>query len=285
MLQVTHHTAHLRDLELHYVTAGAGDPVVLLHGWPQTWYAWRHVIPGLAADHLVVTPDLRGLGDSARPASGFDKRTIADDIWQLLHDKLGLTRWSVIGHDWGGAVAYALASTHRDEVERLAVLDVTIPGDGQADISQNGRRWHHGLHRTLDLPEQLVAGREDVYLGWFYANYGHRSDAIGPADVAEYLRTYRDPGALHAGFEYYRAIATDVADNEGDRDNRLQMPVLAIGGLGGWGRGSDVAASLRQLADDVHEVVLPDCGHWIPEEQPDALLAHLLAFLDADRRP
>jgi len=185
----------------------------------------------------------------------------------------------MVGHDWGGPTAYAVAAAHPDSVRKLAILDVTIPGDGSANISQGGRRWHHAFHQTLDLPEALVTGREDIYLGWFYRNYGARPDAIPDADIAEYLRVYRQPGALRAGFAYYRAIPTDIADNTATAAaSKLPMPVLALDGDRSWGRRMEVVESPRRLAVDVQGGVVENCGHWMPEEQPAELLRRLLAF-------
>jgi len=274
-----HHYADLGDVRLHYVTAGAGFPVVLLHGWPQSWYEWRHIIPGLAERHRVIAPDLRGLGDSSRPAEGYDKKTVGNDIWRLVNGALGISEFFLVGHDWGGPTAYAVAAAHPDAVRRLAILDVSIPGDGSPNISQGGRRWHHAFHQTMDLPEALVAGREEIYLGWFYRNYGHRPDAILEADIAEYLRTYRQPGALRAGFSYYRNIPRDIADNAAIAEKfKLPMPVLALGGDSGWGRGMEVVRSLERMATDVRGGVIRNSGHWIPEEQPAELLRRLLEF-------
>lgn len=279
MADIEHHHADLGDVRLHYVTAGVGFPVVLLHGWPQSWYEWRHVIPGLARNFRVVAPDLRGLGESSRPAGGYDKRTVGGDVWRLASEVLGIAEFHLVGHDWGGPVAYAVAAAHPQAVRTLAVLDVTIPGDGSPSISQGGRRWHHAFHQTPDLPEALVTGHEDTYLGWFYRNYGARPDAIPDADIAEYLRVYRQPGALRAGFAYYRAIPQDIADNaEAAARSKLPMPVLALGGDRSWGRGTEVAESLRRMAADVRGGVIANCGHWIPEEQPEELLRRLLAF-------
>lgn len=277
---ITHCYAELNQVLMHYVEAGSGFPLLLLHGWPQTWYAWRRVIPALARHYRVIAPDLRGLGDTSRPLDGYDKRTVAADLWQLMHDHLGHESFHLVGHDWGGPTAYALAVARPGAVRRLAVLDVVIPGDGADGFSQGGRRWHHAFHMTPDLPEALTGGRERVYLEWFYRNFAHRPDTIDECDLQEYLRTYTRPGAMRAGFAYYRALPRDIADNqETIGQDRLRMPVLAVGGAKAWGRGREVAQSLRRVAVDVSEDVVPECGHFIPEERPDHLIERLSTFL------
>jgi len=277
--QVEHHHARLADVSLHYVSAGAGEPVVLLHGWPSTWYEWRQVMPLLAARFRVIAPDLRGLGDSSRPLAGYDKKTVAADLWQLLSGTLGLSRWHLVGHDWGGPVAFALAAAHPEAIRTLSIVDVTVPGIGP-DISQGGKRWHHAFHMTPDLPEALVQGRERAYLSWFYESFSWRRGSFAAADIDEYLRTYSQPGALRAGFAFYRNIPNDIADNRALLASglRLEMPVLAVGGgrEEARGRGSEPEASLKVIADDVTGAVVPDCGHFVPEEQPEALAALLL---------
>lgn len=280
MPQVEHAHARLSQVALHYVTAGPADApaVVLLHGWPETWYAWRHVIPRLTDRWRVIAPDLRGLGDSTRPLDGYDARTVAADLWELLSGPLGLDRWHLVGHDWGGPTAFALAAAHPEAVRTLGILDVTVPGIGP-DISQGGRRWHHAFHMTPDLPELLVQGREWAYLGWFYREFCWRRDAIGAADIEEYLRTYTEPGALRAGFAYYRSIPRNVADNRALLDSgfRLPMRVLALGGARteARGRAAEPLESLRAVADDVTGGAVPDSGHFIPEEQPAWLAERL----------
>ena len=280
--EVTHHHAEIGEVRLHYVTAGEGPPVVLLHGWPQTWWEWRHVIPALAKKYTVIAPDMRGLGDSSRPLSGYDKKTVANDIWLLVNEVLGHEKFYLVGHDWGGPTAYALAAAHPDAVEKLVILDVTIPGCG-GDFSEGGRRWHHQFHITPDLPEALIEGREDIYLAWFYRTFAYKPYAIGEDDLFEYLRTYSQPGAMRAGFSYYREMLRDARENaETIARFKLPMPVLAIGGgvsyPHGRGRGAEAGKSLKRVALNVQAEVFEECGHFIPEEAPDRLNDRLLKF-------
>ena len=275
-----HRTLRLSRVTLHLVTAGEGDPVVLLHGWPQTWHEWRKVIPLLAGSYRLVVPDLPGLGDSTQPAGGYDKKSIGVDLGEMC-ERLQLGRFHLVGHDWGGPSAFALACALPERVRTLTVLDVTIPGIGP-DISQGGRRWHHAFHMTPELPEALVQGREREYLGWFYREFCWQRGAISEADMDEYVRCYARPGAMSAGFEYYRALPRDKADNQRLLDSgvRLKMPVLALGGARAEarGRGEEPLESLRAVASNVRGGAIPECGHFIPEEQPALLAERLLDF-------
>ena len=282
--EFAHHDAEVGEVMLHYVTMGSGPPLVLLHGWPQTWYEWRLVMPALAKRFTVIAPDMRGLGDSSRPLGGYDKRTVANDIWRLVTETLGHKSFHLVGHDWGGPTAYALAASHPEAVTKLAIIDVVIPGDG-GDFSQGGRRWHHQFHMTPDLPEALVQGRERIYLQWFYQTFAYRQGAIDEAALVEFTRTYSQPGALRAGFNYYRAMTEDAKVNAAQLATgfRLPMPVLAVGGgvsyPHGRGRGPDVEASMRRVATNVRGFVIPECGHFVPEEAPEELARLLLEFL------
>ena len=225
-------------------------------------------------------PDLPGLGDSSIPSGGYDKKTIAADLVQMC-ERLALERFHLVGHDWGGPTAFALACAIPNSVRTLSILDVTIPGIGP-DISQGGRRWHHAFHMTPELPETLVQGREREYLGWFYREFCWQRGAIEPTDVDEYVRCYGRPGGLSAGFGYYRSLPQDKADNAAILESgfRLSMPVLALGGARteARGRAMEPLESLREVALDVRGFEIPECGHFIPEEQPALLADHLLRF-------
>ena len=284
--RVAHHYADVGDVLLHYVTAGDGFPVVMIHGYPQTWWEWRHQIPVLAEKYTVITPDMRGLGDSSRPISGYDKKTISDDIWRVVNSELGHESFYLVGHDWGGPTAYALAAAHPEAVKRLVIIDVPIPGCG-GDFSQGGRRWHHQFHMTLDLPEALTAGREDIYLSWFYRTFAYRPDAIDQTDLKEYVRTYSQPGAMRAGFNLYRAAAQDVEDNQANiARQKLAMPVLTISGGKSYpharGRISETEDSLKRVATNVRGEIASESGHFVPEEAPDFLNERLLSFFAED---
>ena len=280
-MKPTSQFADLDGVSLHYLRAGKGYPVVLLHGIPQTAHEWRYVMPRLAEKYTVIAPDLRGLGDSTRPAGAYDKKTLGADIAALVIDHLGFKRFHLVGHDWGGPVAFSLAAHHPDAVRTLSILDVVIPGDG-ADFSQGGRRWHHAFFRTLDLPEALCLGREELVINWLFENYGYRANCISDEDKAEFLRSYKKPGAFRVLLEFYRALPQDAADNCAilAAKGKLKMPVLALGGDKSFGRGMECIDSMRRVADNVRGGLVEDCGHWIAEEQPDALSDALLRFFD-----
>jgi pimeloyl-ACP methyl ester carboxylesterase len=271
--------AELSQVTLHYLEMGEGYPVVLLHGIPQSSFEWRHVMPRLAEKYRVIAPDLRGLGDTSRPSGGYDKKTVAADIWELVSSKLGIEKLFLVGHDWGGPVAFSLAAHHPEAVEALSVLDVTIPGDG-GEMSQGGKRWHHPFFRTRDLPEALCAGREHLVIDWLFENYGRRHDVISVEERREYHRTYSRLGGFRAMISYYRAFPQDVIDNQAvlAANGKLRMPVMALGGDSAFGRGMETYESLRRVAEDVKGGVIPECGHWVAEEAPDYVVDQLMTF-------
>jgi len=266
----------------HYVVAGSGEPLVLLHGWPHTWFAWRHVIPLLADRFRVVAPDLRGLGDSQYAGDDFRKTALASDVARVLEAEFGAAAVNVVGHDWGGPVAMALALSHRARAKRLVIVDVVIPGDGRAaGMAQGGQRWHHAFHRTRDLPEALTAGRERAYLHWFFGEYSQSGVARTDEALDAYARAYAKPGAMKNGFELYRAIPRDAEEfaralAEG---GTLRIPVHCVSGACGRGRGAETLESVARFAPHATAHVIDDCGHCVPEEKPAELAAQLRAFL------
>ena len=279
-----HHKAAVGDVTLHFVEAGPrdGQALVLLHGWPQSWFAWRHVLPELARRYRVIAPDLRGFGDSAKPPAGYDTLTVAGDIVGIL-DRLGVGRAHLVGHDFGAATAYVMAAQWRDRVATLAILDMLVPGFGLEDavrLAEDGwGLWHLAFHAAPDIPEMLIAGCEREYLGWFFRNHAYDPAAVTPADLDTYVRNFQQAGAARAAMGYYRALHVDAGQNRALAARRLTIPVLALGGA--FSIGAGVAACMRRLAEQVEADVVPECGHWVAEERPEWLAARLLGFLDA----
>jgi pimeloyl-ACP methyl ester carboxylesterase len=270
-------TGHLRQ---HVVTGGGGPPLLLVHGWPQTWYAWRLVMPALARDFQVIVPDQRGCGLSGKPQDGYDTGTLAGDLAALM-DALGHERFAVAGHDTGMWIGYALAADHPGRVARLAVAETPLPGVSPspplfANAHLNNALWHFAFNRLTAVNDQLVTGREDVYFGWQFATKAARP--LPSYAVRHYIGTLAaDPGALHASFAIYRALDATIAQNERRKTRRLRMPVLGIGGA--MSLGEQVATTMKLAADDVQTLVIPGCGHHPPEEAPEETLAALTAFL------
>ena len=267
------------ELHLHAVVGGVGPPLLLVHGWPETWYAWRLLMPALARDFEVIAVDQRGIGLSDKPADGYDAGTLAGDLVALM-DALGHERFAVAGHDTGFAISYALAADHPDRVDRLALAE--IPGPPGAAPSPplfvpaevNNRLWHIPFNRVEKLPEQLVAGNEDAFFGYEFAIQGGRL----PDEVVDYyVGMLSNPGVLPGSFGFYRAFDTTVAQNQERKTRPLPMPVLAIGGAESY--GDHVGEAMQLVADDVQSVVIPGTGHWVAEDAPDEMLAALTAFL------
>jgi pimeloyl-ACP methyl ester carboxylesterase len=275
----SHHMASVNGIQLHYVIGGQGDPIVLLHGWPETWYAWHRVMPALAKNYTVIAPDLRGLGDSSKPLTGYDGKTLAEDIHQLV-TQLGFKTIFLVGHDIGTQVAYSYAAEHPTEVKTLAVMELTIPG-----FVPPGRMplWWVIFHQTPDVPEALVQGKEMMYLSWFYQNLAYNPAAITQADINEYVSHYSAPGGMRAGFEHYRAFPEDAIQNQNYSKTKLPMPVLALGGgyiptFGGNITMPTVIYGMNILAQNLQGITVPNSGHFIPEEQPDVVVKLLNNF-------
>jgi pimeloyl-ACP methyl ester carboxylesterase len=274
------------DLRQHVVIGGTGPPLLLLHGWPQTWYAWRLLMPALARDFKVIAVDQRGVGLSDKPEGGYDTGTLAGDLVALM-DALGHHRFAMVGHDTGMPIGYALAADHPDRVERLAVAEAALPGIGPSpkifdDVASNNRLWHIPFNRIDTLNEQLVRGREHIYFGWQFATKAAKP--LPDHAVRHYVHTLaRDPRALHGSFQWYRALDTTIAQNQRrQKQPRLTLPVLAIGGATSAGDG--IADMMKLVADDVQTLVIPGAGHWVAEEAPEQMLAALTTFLAPCRR-
>jgi len=268
------------DLRQHVVTGGEGPPLLLVHGWPQTWYAWRLVMPDLARDFQVIAPDQRGIGLSGRPKDGYDTATLAGDLAALM-DALGHERFAVAGHDTGMWIGYALAADHPGRVARLAVAETPLPGVSPspplfAVARLNNALWHFTFNRLAEVNDQLVTGREEIYFGWQFATKAARP--LPGYAVRHYIDTLAaSPEALHASFAMYRALEATIAQNQQRTTQRLPMPVLGIGGE--HSLKEQVADTMKLAADDVQTLVVPGCGHHPAEETPEETLAALSAFL------
>jgi pimeloyl-ACP methyl ester carboxylesterase len=282
---ITDATADIEPgLRLHYVSAGEPGPtIVLLHGFPQSWREWRHVIPPLVdAGYRVVAPDYRGAGHSSRPLGGYDKQTMADDIHRLLRDHLGIREpVALVGHDIGLMVAYAYAQAHREDVSHLVVMDAPLPGTKVFDkLRMDPRVWQFAFHSARDVPEMLVSGRERLYLRAFFNARIYNPSAIDDADFDAYASLYAAPGAMRAGFELYRAFDQDGEANGSAlaQNGKLALPVLAVGGAAST-TGPLMAEMMREVANDVTEFRVPQAAHWIVGENPAVFVAKLLEFL------
>lgn len=275
-----HYTAFVNGVQLHYVMGGKGAPVVLLHGWPQTWYEWRKIMPALAENYTVIAPDMRGLGDSSKPDDGYDKRTVAEDIYQLTKS-LGFKQINLVGHDLGGMVAYAYAAAHPEDVRRLVLAEFWLPGFGLEegmDVAKGGL-WQFGFHMTPKIPEMLTQGREREYLSTVAYKSGYNSTAITEADIDEYVRYYASPGGMRAGFEYYRTLLKDGQQNRESAKTKLVVPVLVLTGSDS-GIGDRLLKGVQAVAENVQSSVIEKSGHWLAEEQPAALSEQLLSFFN-----
>jgi len=268
-------------VRLHAVIGGKGRPLLLVHGWPQTWYQWRLVMPALARDFEVIAVDQRGIGLSDKPESGYDAGTEAKDMVALM-EALGHRRFAMVGFDTGMPIGYALAADHPERIERLVVGEAIITGVTPsppllAPGPLNKKLWHIAFNRLdADVNEALVRGREDIYFG---AEYAGSAGTPLPDHVVNYYveRLASSSEALRGSFGSYRAIDTSIAQNQLRKTRRLTLPVLAVGGAKAIGEG--VGNTMKLVADDVQTVVIPNTGHWVAEEAPEQLLASLIPFL------
>lgn len=275
-------TVRANGIRINAWVGGEGDPVVLLHGYPQTAQMWRKVAPMLLNRFTVVCPDLRGYGDSDKPRDGYDKRSMAKDVRETMK-ALGFERFALVGHDRGARVSHRLAMDYPDAVKNLTVLDIVPTHTVFRDTGKAlaAAYWHWFFFQVPDLPEIMLANSAEPFLRSMFRALCFRQDAIEEPMFAEYLRAFTLPGTIRAGLEDYRAAATaDIADDERDLGKKLSCPVLAI-----WGEQGkmhtlfDVLATWKEKATDVRGHPLP-CGHFIPEEAPGELLRDLLPFLE-----
>jgi len=282
MNEVRHHTIRANGIRHHYAEAGEGAPVILLHGFPETSYAWRHQIPVLAKTYRVIAPDLRGYGETEKPASGYDKRTMANDVRELMR-ALDVPRVALVGHDRGARVATRFAKDHADVLDRLVVIDNVPTRIVAREFNARLARayWFFIFHQVADLPEALISGREDLWLRHFFSDWCYNPHAISGEAFDTYVKAYRSPGAVRGALADYRANAEDVAQDILDADVKIACPTLSLWGADFYAVGQmfDMEAVWAEMADDLRTFAVPQCGHLPQEEQPEIVNQLLLEFL------
>jgi pimeloyl-ACP methyl ester carboxylesterase len=273
---ITSHTAEIDGVKIHYMTAGHGTPVILLHGYAETSQMWKPIIPVLAERFTVIAPDLPGIGDSAIPAQGLDMKAAAIRIHSLAHS-LGVEKAEVVGHDIGLMVAYAYAAQFPTEVTKLVVMDAFLPGVGDwGSVYNNPGMWHFRFNGPT--PELLVQGRERTYFEHYWNDFAaDKTHSIPEADRKAYTAAYARPGRMRAGWAYFVSFQQTAKDFAELSQNKLPMPVLSIGGEKSL--GDFLGQQMKLVAPDATVVVLKNTGHWLLEENPKGTTDALTGFL------
>lgn len=283
MSAVRHHTIKANGIRQHYLDAGQGAPVILLHGFPETSYGWRHQIPALAAKYRVIAPDLRGYGETEKPYSGYDKRNMAVDIRELMR-ALDIDKVALVGHDRGARVATRFAKDHPEALDRLVVMDNVPTRIVAREFNARMARiyWFFMFHQIPDLPEIFITGREEQWLRQMFSEWSYNPHTITGADFDTYLAAYRSPGAVRGALSDYRANGEDLAQDLVDADTRIACPTLALWGaeFEGVGKLFDMPAVWAEMASDLRTFAVPQAGHLVQEEQPQVVNQLLLDFLD-----
>ncbi|CAM4005826.1 alpha/beta hydrolase [Nocardia ninae] len=279
-----HEFADVDGVRMHYVTGGSGPALVLLHGWPQTWFEWRAIMPALAERYTVYALDLPGLGDSTGSPPSYDKATLARYVHTLVAEQLGLRDARVVGHDLGAAVAFQYAVQFPRDITKLGYLDLPLPGPAVSGAQYRNMSWHIAFHTQRQVPEAVVGDDVREYLSLFYPQVAFGGTAFGgsgaaspftDAEIDEYTRTYRRPEVLHGGFELYRTLDQDVAANIAASPITTPTLVLTAAGL----VDSTMATLAPRIATVTRAVDVPRAGHWLAEENPKFVTDELLAFL------
>jgi pimeloyl-ACP methyl ester carboxylesterase len=262
---------------IHVRVGGKGPAVVMLHGFGDTGDMWAPLAAALAKDHTIIVPDLRGMGLSSYPDTGYDKKTQAQDIARVM-DRLNVQKTDLVTHDIGNMVGYALAAQYPDRITRWVIIDAPLPGIGPWDeILKSPLLWHFNF-RGPDV-DRLVKGRERIYLDRFWNELSADPKAIDEATRQHYAKIYARPGAMHAAFNQFAAFSQDASDNKAFASKgKLTMPILALGAEKSF--GAQQAAIMREVGTNVEGGIIANSGHWIMEEQPDATVKAIRDFLE-----
>ncbi len=280
----THRYAEVNGTRLHFVIGGEGPAVVLLHGWPYTWASWRKLMPLLAqAGYTVIAPDLRGLGDSDKPDTGYSKVNVAEDVRQVVQS-LGFDTINLVGTDIGMMVAYAYASRHPEEVRHVVLAESLIPGFGLEERMNpaTGGYWHFGFHMQVDVAEMLTAGKEEAYL---LPTMSMMSTSVDSLEVARtlYLPYYLQPGGMRAGFQHYGTLLDDGRENRAAFQNKMTMPVLVLNGERGIPQDQTLGC-VQQVAEYIQADLIPDSGHTFADDNPTWVAGRLIRFFQQPAR-
>lgn len=279
----SHHTVSVNDTTIHYVKGGSGSPILLWHGFLETWYCWRKIMPSLAKKYTVIAPDMRGYGDSEKPDSGYDAHTLADDFRGLIQKEGISEELIIIAHDMGAPPALLYAAEHPNEIKALVYMDnpvlttknMRLLNSFDPSIQKRGGLWWWGFAFATDMPERLLIGNERKFLTWFYEFSPDGGTSIEEEAIQEYLRSFCGTEGIRGSFGIYRDVFKSMEQTDIYEENKVKTPILALGG----GLGDMVKKMLQGVAEDVYGGVVPNCGHFIPDERPQYVIDELEKFL------
>ncbi|HSD08934.1 alpha/beta hydrolase [Flavobacterium sp.] len=269
-----HATATVNGIKIHYVIGGKGDPLVLIHGFGQNWYMWNRLLPELSKHFTVIAPDLRGVGESDKPESGYDKKTMATDIHELVN-QLGYKKINLVGHDIGLMVAYAYAAQYGENVTKIALLDALLPGIEPVWSKVSASAWWFGFF-GWPASGDIVKGKEKEFLTNFWPMVGHVKDPFTAEESAEFIRAYSTAGATTATFKWFGAFPQDGKDNLIFMKKKLKMPLLAMGGE--YFAAAFLKDHSKLVAENVSESKIAGSGHWLVQENTAQVQKDLLSF-------
>ncbi|MEI9918552.1 MAG: alpha/beta hydrolase [Bacteroidota bacterium] len=271
-----HANANVNGVNIHYVIGGQGEPLLLVHGFGQNWYMWNRLLPELSKHFTVIAPDLRGVGESGRPASGYDKKTMATDLHELMKS-LGYSKINLAGHDIGLMVAYAYAAQYQDDVKKLALLDAVLPGIEPVWSQTRASAWWWGFF-GFPVSGELVAGKERLFFTNFWPTAGHGFEGFTKEETDEFVRAYAANGGPTSAFRWFANFPNDAKDNLELSKIKLKMPVLTLGAE--YAAGPVLGKQVELVATNVKEVKITNSGHWIVQQQTEQVLKAFKEFFN-----